>query len=278
LQKGPALNFHWEYFFLGEPSGILFLEEKFMFTDLRYILKDLARDYRLPIFCVVAAIGTFAGHYNQGIYGSKILGIISIVSLFVELGIFYWGLNAARTRNGMEPRRSGFGLYLSIYAFRLRLLLMLSPLIGLFFYLGGFGKITEAYTLHTLGGENDRQSFTLLLLKTIWEWVIVLWIGLALDQVGRAHVLRTGFAKGALKAAFVHLPKVLIPLLIILALEFLFFFSDFLEVFTFPSEKGRLWITPLCLSVFLPLKYFLEIGGSLWLAKLIRSSEQHPLN
>ncbi len=249
-----------------------------MISTLQSVLKDLAKDYRLGIFCAVAAIGSFAGHYNQGIYGSKVLGVISIVSLFVEMAVFYWALACARKRFALAPDRSGLGIFLSIYAFRLRLLLLASPIIGLFFYSGGFERVTEAYTAYSLADRENPISFTALMIRAVWPWMIVFWFGMAIDFLGRSYVVANGQAKSAIRTTIRNIHRLALPLGCLLLVEFLFFFSDFLEVYVFPADNGKLWVTPLCQSIFLPLQYFLQLGGTIFLAKLIRAREQNPLS
>jgi hypothetical protein len=249
-----------------------------MIATIRSVLKDLTKDYRMWIFCAVATVGTFAGHYNQGIYGSKLLGIISIAAFFLEMAVFYWALASARRRFALSPERSGLGIFLSIYAFRLRLLLLASPLIGLFFYSGGFERVTEAYTAYSLADREHPISFTVLMIRAIWPWVIAFWIGMAIDFLGRSFVVANGKTKSAILLTIRNLHRFALPLGALLLVEFFFFFSDFLEVYAFPAENGKLWITPLCQILFLPLQYFLQLGGTIFLAKLIRSREQNSLS
>lgn len=249
-----------------------------MIQEIPKILLSLSKDFRMWLFCLIAAIGTFAGHYNNATHGSPTLGMISIASFILELAVFYWALQCASERIASFPKVSAIGLFAKIYFFRIRLILLASPLIGLFFFTGGFERITEVYTAHSLADGDARSSFTLLMIQSVWPWFFLFWFFLGADFIGRAVVLRFGSSASAIRKSFRLLPKVYLPLLGFLVIEFLFFFSDLLEVFVFPAPKEAMWVTPLCLSLLLPLQFFLQAGGTIYLAKLIRSSEKNPLS
>lgn len=248
-----------------------------MIQEIPKMIVSLSKDFRMWLFCLIAAVGTFAGHYNDATHGSPTLGMISIGSFVLELAVFYWALKSASDRLAGFPPVSAVGLFAKIYFFRARLLLLATPIIGLFFFSGGFERITEVYTAHSLADGDVKSSFTLLMIQSVWPWFLVFWFFLGIDFLGRAVVLRFGNGASAIRKSFQLLPKLSRPLLGFLAIEFLFFFSDLLEVYVFPGKKQAMWITPLCLSMLLPLQFYLQAGGTLYLAKLIRAREQDSL-
>jgi hypothetical protein len=242
---------------------------------MRDFLKIAAGLFKTPwmyVYSLIAIVGTVAAHRNTGLNGSPLLGATGIASSILGIGLFYWQL-AKQRHPGLPGRRSGLGLFLSVMAFRIRLLLLLSPFVALLYFLGYFSRMTDGFLQVSIAPAEEKFSLFAHFLLGMWPVALVAVAFSLLDLTGKSVVVAKGFSDHALKHSVKTLKALWAPILLLTAIG-LFqavggeYFSGF--------DNWRPWENSITLRLLYdcvnaPVTYLMEMSGILFLAQRIRA-------
>lgn len=235
-------------------------------VDFIRIVRGLLRSPWFYFYWGISAAGIIISHMNQGIKGSPWLGGASILCTIAGIVIFYHQLRLSREGSGMPGRPSEFCLFLSIYAFRIRLLILFAPVIFLFLRSGAFNTITTYYiTIITMHG-TEKLAQVAELGKAIWPWLLALFVFFILDQAGRGFVVAQGSARRSFRSCFSALWVLLLPMTLYMGAELLLIGIDSWDLTRDPLTTGREWAGPLTRIVISGPKFLLEIGATVYMA------------
>jgi hypothetical protein len=238
--------------------------------ELLSLARQLFRSPWTYLYWAIATAGIIAAHLNSGLSGSPVLGAASIASTLLCMALFYFHLNHLRNSLGFPQKRTAFGLFLSIYAYRLRLLLLLSPLFALLFLQGTFGRLAGEYLNVTLAPPAEKFGEFLSIITRFWLLAITVVAFFILDLAGRAHVVARGGAKKALRLIPETFRKAALPLAALIAAYLALFSVQ--EYFAFIDYVNWKNITPALAvaCVLVPVEYGLQIVSVLYLAKRVK--------
>lgn len=240
-------------------------------------LSSLARQlFRSPwtyLYWAIATAGIIAAHLNSGLSGSPLLGATSIASTLLCMALFYFQLNLLRNALGLPLKRTALGLFLSIYAYRVRLLLLLSPLFAILFLQGTFGRLAGDYLNVTLAPPAEKFGEFLSIITRFWLLAVTVVVFFILDLAGRAQVVARGEAKRGLRLIPETFRKAVLPLAAYIAAYLaLFSVQEYFAFIDYVSWKN---ITPALAvaCVLVPIEYALQMISVLYLAKRVRPDQ-----
>jgi hypothetical protein len=240
--------------------------------ELTSIIRRVACSPWTYLYWAVSAAGTTCAYFNTGLKGSPLLGAASIASTVIALALFYFHLNKLRNELDFPGRRSALGLFLSIYALRLQLLLIFSPLIGLILWQGTFGRLATEYLLVSTAPPERKFGELLGMLSQFWLLLATFAAYSFVDIAGRSQVVAKGFAKGALRALPSTMKKIALPLvgfaLARFALAFIAEYFSFLDYIKLTDDITIALVSAIALE---PISYGLQMVTVLFLAKRLVS-------
>jgi hypothetical protein len=236
--------------------------------DFVAITKRLFRSPRLYVYWALSLAGVVAAYHNKGASGSPVLGATSILASLLGLGLFYWHLNSERNRKGFPGRRSAAGFFLSFFSFRLRLLLAFLPIMGLLYWTGYLGRISEEYMALVMAEPAAQFARKLGSLLRLWPVTISVLLLVFCDQAGRSEVTARGTGKKALRRLAQVAKSLWLPLCCYVAAIFaLNLVNEYFACWEEWAPWGKL-VTPslLAYALLLPVKYALELAATLYMA------------
>jgi hypothetical protein len=219
------------------------------------------------LYWAIGAAGTVAAHFNNDFKtASPWLGAASILSTLAGLVIFYLHLKQIRKTEEIPGERGALGLFLAIYFFRIRLLLLFSPVIVLFFTLGSFQNLTQVMLQLTVTPPEAKAGIVLSYLLNAWTWVLAVVAFLALDQAGRSHVVAQGRSTRSVRRCFRVLWRLRLPLAIYLAAEIVLMTADIAWSLSRPGLEAGPWAQTVLRILLTPVQYALSLGMIMYMA------------
>lgn len=240
--------------------------------ELLSLIRKLACSPWTYIYWAVSAAGTTCAHFNTGLHGSPLLGAASIASTLVSLALFYFHLNKLRNELEFQGRRSALGLFLSIYAFRLRLLLVFAPLFGLIFWQGTFGRLATEYLVVSMATPERKFGELIALLPHFWLLLTTVAAYMFLDFAGRSYVVHRGNAQAALRRLPQTLKSLLLPLIAFAAARFVLMLGgEYFSFLDYISLGGKITLALATAWVLEPVSYVLQMISVFYLAKRLKN-------
>jgi hypothetical protein len=238
------------------------------------LLGKLARSPSTYLYWAISAAGATCAHFNTGLNGSPLLGAASIASGVLCLAIFYFHLNRLRKELTFPAKRSAAGLFLSIYAFRIRLLLVFSPLIALLFWQGTFGRLASEYLVVTLAPPQEKFHELVSMLPRFWLLLATATAFYFLDLAGRSQVVARGKSTAALRGLPFAIKRLWMPLLVLVATGIaLFAAGEYFAFLDYVKITDKITLS-LALSWALdPAEYALPMVSALYLAKRLNGAQ-----
>lgn len=240
--------------------------------ELLSLLRKVARSPWTYLYWAVSGAGIACAHFNTPLNGSPLLGGASIAATVISIALFYFHLNKLRTELDFPARRSALGLFLSIYAFRLRLLLVFAPLIGFILWQGTFGRLATEYLAVSMAPPEQKFGELVSMLPHFWLLLVTLIAYAFLDLAGRGQVVARGTAKSALR----HLPRILkkmpLPLVAFTAARFaLAAAGEYLSFLDYIKLSDQITLALATALVLEPIGYGLQMIAVLYMAKRLKS-------
>jgi hypothetical protein len=241
------------------------------------LVKDLLRS---PIFYahfVLASGGIVATHFNQGATGNWRLGLISIATSLLGVALFYWQLYHLRRGRGLPQNRNGFRLFFSIYLFRIRLFIVLSPVIlPLLFWsrsVGLFDAFTQAYLSLAVAAGAEKIGALGTMLKLTWPWVLLFIFALVLDQAGRSLVVAFESSKKAIRGLAANTWYLKKEILALVAIELVFVALNSTDSLFDPLDSAYAWVGTAIRLATAPLQFGLELVATVYMAMRLNFRE-----
>jgi hypothetical protein len=246
--------------------------ENFPMKELSNLISKVARSPWTYLYWAVSGVGTICAHLNTPLNGSPLLGGASIAATLFSLALFYFHLNKLRNELNIPGRRSPLGLFLSIYTFRLRLLLVFSPLIALMIAQGTFGRLASEYLVVSMAAPEQKFGELTAMLPHFWLLLATIVAFIFLDLAGRGQVVAQGAAKSALRRLPGVAKRMALPLVAFtiarIALEISGEYLSFLDYVKLNGQITLALVTALALE---PISYGLQMVSVLYLAKCLRT-------
>jgi hypothetical protein len=238
------------------------------------LLKRLFQCPQLYIYWSISLIGVVAAYHNKGANGSPVLGATSILATLLGLGLFYWHLNSERNREGFPKRRNAAGFFFSFFAFRFRLLLAFLPIMGLLYWTGYLGRISDEYMALVMAEPAAQFAQKLGSLLRLWPVTLSLLLLVFCDQAGRSLVTVQGAGKKALRRLVPAAKSLWLPLCFYVAAIFaLNLVNEYFACWEEWAPWGKA-VTPslVAYGLLLPVKYSVELAATLYMAAKIDSN------
>lgn len=238
-------------------------------NDFLSIVRQMVRSPLLYGYWLTHGIGLVMSDINEGARGWWVYGLVSIISMIISTTLFFWHLHNLRKGRGFPVERNGIELFLSIFAYRIRLLLIFSPLVIYFFWAGNFDSFTRAYFTMTMASGETKLAAISDLLALAWPWMLAMLIYITLELGGRSFVVAQEHSSNAVKRCLRVAWSLKAPLGILMAIEILFFLTDSVGTHLKAQEIITPWVEPALRIALTPVEYILSIGGTIYMATIL---------
>ncbi len=231
---------------------------------LQLVLKILRSPWTY-VYWVISAMGIIASHRNTAADGFPLLGALSIASWILGTAVFYWHLRILRLQGDFRGKRSGMALFLAIWAFRLRLLILAAPLAVIFYYWRGYDELFKNYLNFSMALPEEKATALYMLVQEGVLWFCLLPVVWLINKAGTSFVVAQGNSERAVAKSIPAMLRQFVPVVLFTSASLIVFFGlNVLEVLGFFENSG--WSLP-ALNIFRSFfSYLVELSGVLFIA------------